>query len=134
MMQLARQVALIGALVAGIATGALAQGFDKVFEAYSNGKVAEAVKGFKALAGQGDARAQQMLGRAGDVDLVEVESLVGEHRLGAVAETAPRRGVDFDPAHGARPSPPVTPPRGATSASPRRAHRAADGRYGSCSC
>ncbi len=63
MMQLARRVALIGALVAGIATGALAQGFDKVFEAYSNGKVAEAVKGFKALAGKGDARAQQMLGR-----------------------------------------------------------------------
>ena len=63
MMQLARRVALVGALVAGIATGALAQGFDKVFEAYSNGKIAEAVQGFKALAGKGDARAQLHLGQ-----------------------------------------------------------------------
>ena len=63
MMQLARGAALVGALVAGLATSAWADDFDVSFEAYSQGKVAEAVKGFKALATKGEPRAQQMLGR-----------------------------------------------------------------------
>ena len=63
MMQSARSAALAAALIAGLATAAWAETFEEVFEAYSHGKVAEAVDGFKTLAAKGDARAQQMLGR-----------------------------------------------------------------------